>query len=106
MFTIVLRSYIFHNQKRGQTRYLPFLGKKKDSWFKLDPTNGRKQQILGWDDTPTCPVDTESFIYIGRTQYTLRMVDEKKPDNKWNVTFYDYTARQMATEKCSSYRKF
>lgn len=82
-----------------------YTGKKKDSWFKLDPTNGRKQQILGWDDTPTCPVDTESFIYIGRTQYTLRMVDEKKPDNKWNVTFYDYTARQMATEKCSSYQE-
>ncbi|CAG9864423.1 unnamed protein product [Phyllotreta striolata] len=85
-----------------------YTGKKKDSWFKLDLTNGRKQQILGWDDTyetPTCPMDPERFIYIGRSQYTLRMVEEKKPENKWNVTFYDYTARQMAKEKCNNYKE-
>ncbi|XP_074039419.1 serine/threonine-protein kinase/endoribonuclease Ire1 isoform X2 [Leptinotarsa decemlineata] len=81
-----------------------YTGKKKDTWFKLDLTSGKKQQILGWDDySPTCPIDTESSIYIGRSQYNLRMVDEKKIENKWNITFYDYTARTMTKEELSSY---
>ncbi|CAG9832376.1 unnamed protein product [Diabrotica balteata] len=81
-----------------------YTGKKKDTWFKLDPKSGKKQLIMGWDDySPTCPIDTKSSVYIGRTQYTLRMVDEKKADNKWNVTFYDYTARPMGMEELNNY---
>ncbi|XP_056629573.1 serine/threonine-protein kinase/endoribonuclease IRE1 isoform X2 [Diorhabda sublineata] len=81
-----------------------YTGKKKDTWFKLDPQSGKKQLIMGWDDySPTCPIETESFIYIGRTQFSLRMVDEKNTDNKWNVTFYDYTARLMTKEELNNY---
>lgn len=81
-----------------------YTGKKKDTWFKLDPQSGKKQLIMGWDDySPTCPIDTESFIYIGRSQYSLRMVDEKNTDNKWNVTFYDYTARLMTKDEVNKY---
>nr|CAI5824232.1 unnamed protein product [Callosobruchus analis] len=81
-----------------------YTGKKKDTWFKLDPQTGKKQQILGWDDhSSTCPVDMEKSIYIGRSQYNLRMVDGKKPGNKWNVTFFDYTAAPMNKEDLSDY---
>lgn len=78
-------------------------GKKKDTWFKLDPFSGRKQQILGWDDSNTCPVDTEKSIYIGRSQYNLRIVDGKKLERKWNVTFYDYTSVPMSKEEYRNY---
>ncbi|CAH1180370.1 unnamed protein product [Phaedon cochleariae] len=81
-----------------------YTGKKKDTWFKLDPSTGKKQQILGWDDySPTCPVDTELFVYIGRSQYNLRMVDEKQAENKWNITFYDYAARPMTKKELNVY---
>lgn len=87
--------------------HLLILGKKKDSWFKLDPETGKKQQILGWDDhITTCPLDTEKVIYIGRTQYNLRMVDGKKTGNKWNVTLYVYSATTMDKEELSNYGKF
>ncbi|CAH1996027.1 unnamed protein product [Acanthoscelides obtectus] len=45
----------------------------------------------------------EKSIYIGRSQYNLRMVDGKKPGNKWNVTFFDYTAAPMSKEDLSDY---
>ncbi|KAG5868801.1 hypothetical protein JTB14_032700 [Gonioctena quinquepunctata] len=84
-----------------------YTGKKKDTWFKLDPTSGRKQQILGWEDdynSPTCPIlDTDLSIYIGRSQYNLRMVDGKTTKHKWNITFYDYTAKPMTKEELSRY---
>lgn len=82
------------------------LGKKKDSWFKLDPETGKKQQVLGWDDhSTTCPLDTKKVVYIGKTQYNLRMVDGKKPDTKWNVTLFAYSSNTMSNEELNNYGK-
>lgn len=87
--------------------HIKFLGKKKDSWFKLDPETGKKQQILGWDDhSTTCPLDTKKVVYVGKTQYNLRMVDGKKPDSKWNVTLFVYSSHAMSNEDLNNYGKF
>ncbi|KAL3272858.1 hypothetical protein HHI36_014319 [Cryptolaemus montrouzieri] len=81
-----------------------YTGRKKDAWFKLDPSTGMKQQIIGWDTTsPTCPIETSSFVYIGRTKYSIAMVDSQKPEKKWNVTFFDYTARPMGKEDLNNF---
>ncbi|KAJ8935645.1 hypothetical protein NQ318_010553 [Aromia moschata] len=73
---------------------------KKDTWYKLDPITGNKQQVLGWgEQSSTCPVNSQTSIYMGRTKYNIKMVDSKKPENKWNVTFYDYAATSMSKEE-------
>lgn len=80
------------------------VGKKKDTWYKLDPKTGNKEQILGWgDNSPTCPVEVNNFVYIGRTQYNIMMVDTNTHNKKWNITFYDYTAADMRVDEFSNY---
>lgn len=80
------------------------LGKKKDTWFKLDPVTGKKEKILGWDDhSPQCPVDSQKSIFIGRTKYDIKMVNGKNPENKWNITFYVYAAADMSKEEMNNY---
>ncbi|XP_065159273.1 serine/threonine-protein kinase/endoribonuclease IRE1 [Atheta coriaria] len=82
-----------------------YTGKKKDTWFMLDPKTGNRQQILGWDilHGPTCPVQTPDAIYIGRTEYSLRMVDSKQSNRRWNVTFYEYAAVPMDKDTAALY---
>ncbi|XP_044252297.1 serine/threonine-protein kinase/endoribonuclease IRE1-like [Tribolium madens] len=80
-----------------------YTGKKKDTWFKLDPITGRKEQVLGWDPSPTCPIESKKFVFIGRTKYDIMMVDSNNKLRKWNVTFYDYTAQTMSKEEMNNY---
>ncbi|KAF5287499.1 hypothetical protein FQA39_LY04127 [Lamprigera yunnana] len=81
-----------------------YTGKKKDTWYMLDPRTGQRQQILGWDRmSPTCPIESADAVYIGRTQYSIMMVDIRNTNRKWNVTFYDYTANPLSKEKLMSY---
>ncbi|KAJ8963537.1 hypothetical protein NQ317_019034, partial [Molorchus minor] len=81
-----------------------YMGHKKDSWYKLDPTSGNKEQISGWDDqSPTCPVNPQTSVFIGRTRYDIKMVDSKMPENTWNVTFYDYATMSMSKTDLEDY---
>lgn len=81
-----------------------YTGKKSDAWFKLDPHTGMKQQISGWDMTSsTCPLKTSSFVYFGQTKYNIMMVDSTRPERKWNVTFFDYTARTMSKDELNNF---
>lgn len=80
------------------------LGKKKASWFTLDPKTGQRQQILGWDTwSPTCPIESPDAVYIGRTQYSIMMFDSRNTQRRWNVTFYDYSAGTMSKEMLQNY---
>lgn len=86
------------------TAFVKFLGKKKDTWFKMDPDTGHRQKILGFDKSSgTCSVDSQKAIYVGRTQYTIMMIDSKVKDKHWNVTFYDYSATQMTKDMLNDY---
>lgn len=81
-----------------------YTGKKKDVWFILDPKTGQREQILGWGQMgPTCPVQSPEAVYIGRTQYSIMMVDSQKGNKKWNVSFYEYSATPMSKEMLAKY---
>ncbi|KAF7265858.1 hypothetical protein GWI33_020928 [Rhynchophorus ferrugineus] len=95
---------LVHSSPCRSTDGILYTGKKKDIWYKLDPKTGNKEQIIGWgDNSPTCPVDVNNFVYIGRTKYTIMMVDTNTHNKKWNVTFHDYTAATMAPDELNSY---
>lgn len=80
-----------------------YTGKKKDFFFKLDPKTGERQLMPGWDTSPTCPIPNENAVYIGRTQYTLLMVDSRNTQRKWNVTYYDYSANPLTKDMAQNY---
>lgn len=80
-----------------------FTGKKKDVWFMLDPKTGKRQQILGWDSMGTTCIQASEAIYIGRTQYSIMMIDSAHGNRKWNVSFYEYSATPMDKETISKF---
>ncbi|KAK4874212.1 hypothetical protein RN001_013572 [Aquatica leii] len=81
-----------------------YTGKKKDTWYMMDPHTGQRQQILGWEKlSPTCPIESSHAVYIGRTQYSIMMVDSRNTNRKWNVTFYDYTSNPVSKEMLMGY---
>ncbi|KAK2585144.1 hypothetical protein KPH14_008650 [Odynerus spinipes] len=81
-----------------------YTGRKIDTWFTVDPRTGRREQVLGFDKAGnTCPVEMQDAIFIGRTEYNIIMVDSKRKDRKWNVTFYDYSAAKMESDGNDNY---
>ncbi|CAK9817696.1 Serine/threonine-protein kinase/endoribonuclease ire-1 [Anthophora quadrimaculata] len=81
-----------------------YTGRKIDTWFGVDPRTGQKEQLLGFDKVKnTCPVEMQNVVFIGRTEYNIIMVDSKQKNQKWNVTFYDYSAAKMEPEGIESY---
>lgn len=81
-----------------------YTGKKKDTWYTIDPDTGNKQHVLGWDfNGPTCPVANPNAIYIGRTEYNIMMVDSKNPKRKWNITFYEYSSVAFDKDTLANY---
>uniref|UniRef100_A0A336M6W9 non-specific serine/threonine protein kinase n=1 Tax=Culicoides sonorensis TaxID=179676 RepID=A0A336M6W9_CULSO len=85
-----------------------YSGKKKDTWFLIDPVTGRREKVLGFgappEQTDSIGWATKRAIYLGRTQYTVLMYDSKGSDKKpWNVTFYDYASHSMAPELTNDY---
>lgn len=72
----------------------------------MDPETGIRQKILGFDKShATCSVNSQNGVYVGRTQYTIMMIDSKDKEKHWNVTFYDYTASPMNKEMLNNYGK-
>ncbi|KZC13752.1 PREDICTED: serine/threonine-protein kinase/endoribonuclease IRE1 [Dufourea novaeangliae] len=81
-----------------------YTGRKVDTWFTVDPRTGQREQLLGFDTAKnTCPVEMQDGVFVGRTEYNIIMVDSKRKDRKWNVTFYDYSAAKMEPEGVESY---
>jgi serine/threonine-protein kinase/endoribonuclease IRE1 len=81
-----------------------YTGRKIDTWFSVDPQTGKREQLLGFTAADnTCPIDTQNVIFVGRTEYNIIMIDSKRKDRKWNVTFYDYSAAKMDPELVEDY---
>lgn len=81
-----------------------YTGRKIDTWFSVDPRTGEKEQLLGFDKVKnTCPLEMQDAVFVGRTEYNIIMVDSKRKDRKWNVTFYDYSAAKMEPEGIDNY---
>lgn len=94
-----------------------YSGKKKDTWFMIDPKTGRREKVVGFGGT-TSNSDSQSdsigyatsrSVYLGRTQYTVLMYDSRTKDKNtkpWNITFYDYSSHSMAPEVSLEYGLF
>lgn len=81
-----------------------YTGRKIDTWFSIDPTTGEREQLLSFHKVKdTCPLEMQNSIFVGRTEYNILMVDSKRKDRKWNVTFYDYSAMQMEPDVTDKY---
>lgn len=77
-----------------------YTGRKIDTWFNVDTQTGKREQILGFSKVEnTCPVDSKNAIFVGRTEYNIIMIDSKRKDRKWNVTFYDYSADKIKADE-------
>ncbi|KAG7302816.1 hypothetical protein JYU34_012793 [Plutella xylostella] len=90
-----------------------YTGKKSDTWFMLDPLTGSREQVSGFDkskifntqgdDENTCVPDKKRGVYVARTEYNILMHDSKNENQKWNVTFFDYTSHAMAKDMLNDY---
>ncbi|GBP65201.1 hypothetical protein EVAR_50008_1 [Eumeta japonica] len=88
-----------------------YTGKKSDTWFKLDPITGFREHVSGFgkthlfksEDENTCFPDKTRGIYVARTEYNILMHNSKNENQKWNVTFFDYTAHAMGKEMMNDY---
>ncbi|KAK3929300.1 Serine/threonine-protein kinase/endoribonuclease IRE2 [Frankliniella fusca] len=83
-----------------------YTGKKMDTWFTVDPKTGVKQPVLSSDGDHVCPLsesDQTNSLFIGRTEYNIIMLDSKKKERKWNVTFFDYSSNTMDSDLLSNY---
>ncbi|XP_045535533.1 serine/threonine-protein kinase/endoribonuclease IRE1 [Papilio machaon] len=88
-----------------------YTGKKSDTWFMLDPLTGSREHISGFDKSKifksdednTCEPDKRRGVYVARTEYNILMHDSKNENQRWNVTFYDYTSHAMGKELLNDY---
>ncbi|RVE44453.1 hypothetical protein evm_010857 [Chilo suppressalis] len=88
-----------------------YTGKKSDTWFMLDPLTGSREHVSGFDKSKifngqegnTCEPDKKRGVYVARTEYNILMHDSKNSNQKWNVTFFDYTSHAMGKEMLNDY---
>ncbi|XP_041977924.1 serine/threonine-protein kinase/endoribonuclease IRE1 isoform X1 [Aricia agestis] len=91
------------------TEGILYTGKKSDTWFILDPLTGSREHISGFDsskifkgDEHTCS-DKQRGVYVARTEYNILMHDASNDNQRWNVTFFDYTSHKMGKEMLNDY---
>ncbi|XP_065660136.1 serine/threonine-protein kinase/endoribonuclease IRE1 isoform X2 [Hydra vulgaris] len=74
-----------------------YVGQKQDVWYAVDPLTGIKHHRLTMDgiDHMCPPIEKQSLFYIGRTEYVVSMFEVHSGKKKWNVTFYEYSAKEM-----------
>ncbi|XP_045448767.1 serine/threonine-protein kinase/endoribonuclease IRE1 [Melitaea cinxia] len=87
-----------------------YTGKKSDTWFILDPLTGSREHVSGFDTSKIFNGDNEQTcsgkkrgVYIARTEYNILMHDANNENQKWNVTFFDYTSHAMGKEMLNDY---
>lgn len=89
-----------------------YTGKKSDTWYMIDPKTGFREQISGFDKSSifdkkefdnTCSLDKKHAIYMARTEYNILMYNSKSNNEKWNITFFDYTSHAMAQDLVNEY---
>ncbi|CAG0913576.1 unnamed protein product [Notodromas monacha] len=79
-----------------------YMGKKVDRWMALDSRTGFKYNIPSLTDIveeEVCPYDLQNPVLIGRSEYTISMMDSKlRNARSWNLTFFDYAAMDLPDE--------
>lgn len=72
-----------------------YMGKKLDMWFVIDPLTGEKKEVLSFQGLESsCPHNKPlgPSIFVGRTEYSLVLLDSRTRERHWNVTYFDYTS--------------
>ena len=83
-----------------------YMGKKLDMWFVIDPITGEKQEVLSFQGLETaCPRNKPlgPSIFIGRTEYSLILLDSRTRERHWNVTYFDYTSSTLGQQDPQEY---
>ncbi|EFX77192.1 hypothetical protein DAPPUDRAFT_305906 [Daphnia pulex] len=83
-----------------------YMGKKLDMWFVIDPLTGEKQEVLSFQGLETaCPRNKPlgPSIFIGRTEYSLILLDSRTRERHWNVTYFDYTSSTLGQQDPQEY---
>lgn len=83
-----------------------YMGKKMDMWFMIDPVTGEKQETLSFEELEhACPRNKLSgpSIFIGRTEYSLILLDSRTRERHWNVTYFDYTSSTLGAHDHKDY---
>lgn len=62
-----------------------------------------KAKIFQSNEEDTCFPDKKRGVYVARTEYNILMHDSKNEDQKWNVTFFDYSSLAMGKEMMNDY---
>lgn len=82
---------------------LLYTGKKTDYWVALNPDSGDKHASVTTDGIETCTActavvqeDPDCNLYVGKTEYSLTIVDSKTTTQTWNVTYVSYAAPDLA----------
>lgn len=81
-----------------------YFGKKQDSWISIDNITGEKNVLLSTEEfEKVCPLQSPNVFFIGRTEYNLALIDSKRNNNNWNITYYDYASRTLSSDQLSRY---
>uniref|UniRef100_A0A915HXC8 Pyrrolo-quinoline quinone repeat domain-containing protein n=1 Tax=Romanomermis culicivorax TaxID=13658 RepID=A0A915HXC8_ROMCU len=77
-----------------------YAGRKHDVWFSLNPETGQKIDSLSNEGAEkVCPASAvQHSVYLGRTEYSLTMFDEKSRSKKWNASFIDYSSQVFPSD--------
>ena len=83
-----------------------YMGKKLDMWFVIDPLTGEKKEVLSFEGLEAaCPHNKPlgPSIFVGRTEYSLILLDSHTRERHWNVTFFDYTSSTIGQQDAQNY---
>ncbi|VDN30608.1 unnamed protein product, partial [Gongylonema pulchrum] len=82
-------------------------GSKRDVWLEIDPETGTKLHELSLSHTDRhCPLNKNSSVFIGRSEYKLTMFDPENQKRRWNATFTDYSSHLLPTDSSYRYQHF
>uniref|UniRef100_A0A915PSY5 Uncharacterized protein n=1 Tax=Setaria digitata TaxID=48799 RepID=A0A915PSY5_9BILA len=84
-----------------------YAGSKKDVWLEIDSDKGMKMGELSQSQTDRqCPLNKNTTILIGRSEYKLTMMDPENRDRRWNATFTDYSSHLLPADPSYPYQHF
>ncbi|KHJ41693.1 PQQ enzyme repeat protein [Trichuris suis] len=79
---------------------LLFAGSKHDSWLAFVPNvdHGYTIQQLDEQDGMVCPTIDSTELFIGRSEYKLRIMDISDGRRRWNLTYVQYASKNAPVQ--------
>ncbi|EFO27883.1 PQQ enzyme repeat family protein [Loa loa] len=83
-----------------------YAGSKKDVWLEIDSNKGIVRELSQSQADSQCPLNKNTSILIGRSEYKLTMVDPENQNRRWNATFTDYSSHLLPADPSYPYQHF